>query len=47
MPEVHSRTVNFKDWELLAVNDHSSDNSENIVRGYASKDNRIKLNSIH
>ncbi|MBT3638287.1 MAG: glycosyltransferase, partial [Opitutae bacterium] len=32
----------FKDWELLAVNDHSSDNSENIVRGYAAKDNRIQ-----
>ena len=32
----------LKDWELLAVNDHSSDNSEKIVRGYASKDSRIK-----
>jgi len=32
----------FKDWELLAVNDHSTDNSENMVRGYAAKDSRIK-----
>ena len=33
----------LKDWELLAVNDHSSDNSESIVRDYANKDGRIKM----
>ena len=32
----------LQDWELLAVNDHSSDNSESIPRGYADKDDRIK-----
>ena len=32
----------LQDWELLAVNDHSSDNSESILRGYADKDDRIK-----
>ena len=34
----------LQNWELLAVNDNSSDNSENIVRQYAGKDRRI--NSI-
>ena len=33
----------LKDWELLAVNDHSSDESESIVRDYANKDGRIKM----
>ena len=33
----------LQDWELLAVNDHSSDNSESILRGYADKDDRIKV----
>jgi len=32
-----------KNWELLAVNDHSSDKSYEIVRYYAEKDNRIKI----
>ena len=32
----------LQNWELLAVNDHSSDNSESILRGYADKDDRIK-----
>jgi glycosyltransferase involved in cell wall biosynthesis len=33
----------LQNWELLAVNDNSSDNSENIVGGYADKDRRINL----
>ena len=33
----------LQNWELLAVNDNSSDNSENIVSQYAAKDGRIKL----
>ena len=31
----------LQNWELLAVNDNSSDSSENIVRQYADKDRRI------
>ncbi|MCE2612034.1 glycosyltransferase [Flavobacteriaceae bacterium D16] len=33
----------YTNWELLAVNDHSSDKSESIVKQYAHRDNRIKL----
>lgn len=32
-----------KDWELIAVNDFSKDESEEILRKYASKDKRIKV----
>ncbi len=31
------------DWELLAVNDNSDDNSEEILESYAEKDSRIKV----
>ena len=30
-------------WELMIVDDHSSDNSLNIVKQYAAKDPRIKV----
>ena len=33
----------FEDWELLFVNDGSTDNSAEIIEGYATKDARIKL----
>ncbi|CRF35537.1 glycoslytransferase [Brachyspira suanatina] len=33
----------LKDIEIICVNDCSSDNSENIIKEYAKKDNRIKL----
>ena len=33
----------FKNWELIAVNDHSSDESANIISSYSSLDPRIKL----
>lgn len=33
----------YSHWELLIVDDHSSDNSYNIVNDYAQKDHRIKL----
>lgn len=34
-----------EEWEIILVNDGSTDNSENICRGYSEKDNRIKLYS--
>ena len=33
----------YSNWELIAVNDHSTDDTPNILRGYAAKDNRIKI----
>lgn len=33
----------FSDWELLLINDGSSDSSENICQSYAEKDSRIHL----
>ena len=33
----------YKNWELLIVDDHSSDNSSEIIAGYAHDDSRIKL----
>ena len=32
----------YKNFELIIVNDGSTDNTENIVKGYAEKDKRIK-----
>lgn len=34
---------NYQDWELLIVDDHSTDKSYDIVNAYAEKDKRIKL----
>ena len=33
----------YKDWELLVIDDCSSDNTVSIVSAYVKKDNRIKL----
>lgn len=33
----------YTHWELLAVNDHSTDNSFDILHNYSEKDNRIKV----
>lgn len=33
----------FEDWELIAVNDHSRDNSASLVQAWQARDNRIKL----
>ncbi|MGJ8659200.1 MAG: glycosyltransferase family 2 protein [Cellulophaga fucicola] len=32
----------YKNWEIIAINDHSTDNSASILHAYAAKDNRIK-----
>lgn len=34
---------NYKEWELLVINDCSNDNTVEIVRDYINIDNRIKL----
>lgn len=33
----------FKDWELIVVDDHSDDNSYNILLNYSHKDQRIQI----
>jgi len=33
----------FTNWELLAINDHSTDDSKHILLEYASRDRRIKI----
>ena len=33
----------YKSWELLLINDCSTDNSKEIIKEYANKDKRIKL----
>jgi glycosyltransferase involved in cell wall biosynthesis len=33
----------YDDWEILAVNDHSTDNSLDIMLSYAEKESRIKV----
>ena len=33
----------YKEWELIVVDDFSTDNTCSIVKGYALKDNRIKI----
>jgi glycosyltransferase involved in cell wall biosynthesis len=34
---------NYSDWELIVVNDHSSDETPDILEAYARKDDRIKI----
>jgi len=36
----------YKDWELIIVDNHSTDNSESVIHSYLS-DERIKLIKIH
>lgn len=36
----------YKNWELIIVNDASSDNTENIIKAYAAKNNKIVLISL-
>ncbi|QCK17082.1 glycosyltransferase family 2 protein [Mangrovivirga cuniculi] len=33
----------YENWELIAVNDHSSDDSPNILKEYAEKDSRVRF----
>lgn len=33
----------YENWELIAINDHSLDDSLNIITGYAKQDSRIKV----
>ena len=33
----------FRDWELILINDHSSDNTEQILKEYANQDSRISF----
>ena len=37
------QTQSFRNWELIAVDDHSSDDSRNILDGYARQDPRIRM----
>lgn len=37
------RNQTYTNWELLIIDDHSTDNSRTIVENYARKDSRIKL----
>jgi glycosyltransferase involved in cell wall biosynthesis len=32
----------YTDWELIAIDDHSTDTSAEIIRGYSHEDSRIK-----
>ena len=33
----------YPEWELLVTDDCSTDNSRDIIRGYADRDKRIRL----
>lgn len=37
----------YKNWEILAVDDHSTDNSKNLLNAYAQKDSRIQVFTNH
>ena len=45
LPECLDSLVNqtLRDIEIICINDGSTDNSLNIIKKYASKDNRIKI----
>ncbi|HLT32306.1 MAG TPA: glycosyltransferase family A protein, partial [Aquaticitalea sp.] len=45
LPECLESILNqsYANWELIIVDDHSSDNSLDIVKSFAQKDSRIKL----
>lgn len=45
LPECLDSIVNqtYSDWEVFAVNDHSSDNSFELLTSYSQKDERIKV----
>jgi len=45
LPDCLDSIINqtYTHWELIAVNDHSSDETPNILKSYASKDERIKV----
>lgn len=45
LPECLDSIINqtYVDWEVLAVNDHSDDDSYELVSQYASKDNRMHV----
>ena len=36
---------NYQNWEIIAVDDHSSDNSRVIIENYSSLDARIKVHT--
>ncbi|MEO9869740.1 glycosyltransferase family 2 protein [Ekhidna sp.] len=36
-------TQTYKNWELIAINDHSSDQTPEILKAYAEKDARIRV----
>ncbi len=44
LPRAIESTINqsYQDWEMIIVDDGSEDNSEEVVRGYIEKDERIK-----
>lgn len=37
------QSQSLKDWEMIVVNDCSTDNTVNIVKEYSNKDTRIRL----
>ena len=45
LPECIHSIINQteENWELIAVNDHSTDNSKEILTSFANQDERIKI----